>query len=92
MSERVDFEKLAEMVAERTVSKTFMSLGLNINDPISVQGTFAFVRNLQYAARQARNVAITTVGSMVAAGIVWAVWASIKAPAAATAIVDHVAR
>lgn len=82
-------EKLAETVAERTVAKTFTSLGLNIADPISVQGQFAFLRNLQYAARQTRNVAITTVGSMIAAGVCWAVWASIKAPAAASVPFPH---
>lgn len=87
MTERVDFERLAELVAERTVAKTFTSLGLNIADPISVQGQFAFLRNLQYAARQARNVCITAVGGMLATGICWAVWASIKAPVAASAFV-----
>lgn len=84
---QVDFEKFARTVAKETVAETFTMLGMNIADPISVQGQFAFLRNLQYAARQARNVAITTVGSMIAAGVCWAVWASIKAPAAASAVI-----
>lgn len=87
-----EIEKLAKAVAKETVAETFLMLGVNISSPEgvqSVQGQFAFLRNLQYAARQARNVAITTVGSMIAAGVCWAVWASIKAQAAATAILPH---
>src|SRR5436190_19473504 len=54
-------EKLAKMAANEAVSETFLTLGMDISNPISVQGQFAFLRDLHYAARHARNVIIAGV-------------------------------
>ena len=62
-----DMEKLAKMAAKEAVSETFLSLGINISNSISVQGQFAFLRNLHYAARHARNVVIAGVLGMIGA-------------------------
>ena len=51
-----DMEKLAKIVAKETVSETFLTLGLDISDPIPVQNQFATLRNVHYSLRQARNV------------------------------------
>jgi len=43
---------------------------MDITNPISVQGRFAFLRNLHYAARHARNVVIAgMLGAIVSGGI-----------------------
>jgi hypothetical protein len=39
-------EKLAKIVAKEIVSETFLTLGLDIRDPISVQNQFATLRNV----------------------------------------------
>ena len=43
------------MAAKEAVSETFLTLGMDISNPISVQGQFAFLRHLHYAARHARS-------------------------------------
>ena len=43
-----DMEKLAKIVAKETVSETFLTLGLDISDPIPVQNQFATLRNVHY--------------------------------------------
>ena len=78
-----DMEKLAKMAAKEAVSETFLTLGMNISNPISVHGKFAFLRNLHYAARHARNVVIAGVLGALVSGGVWAFWVGFKATAAA---------
>jgi hypothetical protein len=59
-------EKLAKMAPKEAV----LTLGMDITNPISVQGQFAFLRNLHYAARHARNVIIAgMLGAIVSGGI-----------------------
>jgi hypothetical protein len=53
-----DMEKLAKMAAKEAVSQTFLTPGMDISNPISVQGQFPFLRNLHCAARHARNFII----------------------------------
>ena len=45
-----DLEKLASLAAKAAVFETFMTLGLDIKNPIDVQNQFAFLRTL-YSAR-----------------------------------------
>ena len=78
-----DMERMAKLVAKETVSETFLTLGMNISNPISVHGKFAFLRNLHYAARHARNVVIAGVLGALVSGGVWAFWVGFKATAAA---------
>jgi hypothetical protein len=78
-----DMEKLAKLAAKEAVSETFLSLGMDISNPISVQGQFAFLRNLHYAARHVRNVIIAGVVGAIVSGCVWALWTGFKASAAA---------
>ena len=78
-----DMEKLAKAVVKETVKETFLTLGLNIDDPISVQNQFAFLRNLHYSMRHVRNTIIAGVLGMLVTGAGWAFWAGFKASAAA---------
>ncbi|KRR21922.1 hypothetical protein [Bradyrhizobium retamae] len=80
-----DMEKLAKMAAKEAVSETFLTLGMDISNPISVQGQFAFLRNLHYAARHARNVVIAGVLGLIVSGAGWAFWAGFKVSAAVPA-------
>jgi hypothetical protein len=80
-----DMEKLAKLAAKEAVSETFLTLGMDISNPISVQGQFAFLRNLHYAARHVRNVIIAGVLGLAVSGAGWAFWAGFKANAAAPA-------
>lgn len=77
-----EMKELAKLAAKEAVAETFMALGLDIKDPISVQGQFAFLRNLYYGARHVRNVALAAGVATVTSGIAWAVWAAVKAGAA----------
>ena len=61
-------EKLAKMAPKEAVSETFLTLGMDITNPISVQGQFAFLRNLHYAARHAHNVVITNMLGAIVSG------------------------
>ena len=79
-----DMEKLAKMAAKEAVSETFLTLGMDISNPISVHGQFAFLRNLHYAARHARNVIIASILGAHVSGGVWALWVGFKAGAAAS--------
>lgn len=85
-----DMEKLAKMAAKEAVSETFLTLGLDIKDPISVQNQFAFLRNMYYGARHVRNVVIAAVGGLIATGICWAVWGAMKGGAAGAAVVNSI--
>lgn len=82
-----DMEKLAKMAAKEAVSETFLTLGMDISNPISVQGQFAFLRNLHYAARHARNVIIAGVLGAMVTGAGWAFWTGVKVNAAAPTVV-----
>ena len=83
-----EMEKLAKMAAKEAVSETFLTLGMDISNPISVQGQFAFLRNLHYAARHARNVIIAGVLGALVSGGVCAFWAGFKASAAAPSTIS----
>ena len=77
-----EMKELAKLAAKEAVAETFMALGLDIKDPISVQSHFAFLRSMYSFAGHARNViAATAIGTLVS-GIVYAVWAAVKAGAA----------
>lgn len=78
-----DMEKLAKMVAKETVSETFLTLGLDISNPISVQNQFATLRNIHYGMRHIRNVIIAGILGAAISGGVWAFWVGFKASAAA---------
>jgi hypothetical protein len=78
-----EMEKLAKMAAKEAVSETFLTLGLDISDPISVQNQFATLRNLHYSMRQARNVIIAGVLGAIVSGGAYAFWVGFKASAAA---------
>jgi hypothetical protein len=78
-----DMEKLAKMVARETVVETFLTLGLDISNPISVQNQFVFLRNLQNTMREIRNVIIAAVIGATVSGGVYAFWTGFKASAAA---------
>jgi hypothetical protein len=86
MMNSADMEKLAKMAAKEAVSETFLTLGMDISNPISVQGQFAFLRNLHYAARHVRNVIIAGVVGAIVSGGVYAFWAGFKASAAAPSV------
>lgn len=88
MMNSADMEKLAKMAAKEAVSETFLTLGMDISNPISVQGQFAFLRNLHYAARHARNVIIAGVLGLLVSGAGWAFWAGFKASAAAPSTIS----
>jgi hypothetical protein len=77
-------EKIQKMAAKEAVSETFLSLGMDISNPISVQGQFAFLRYLHYAARHARNVIIAGIFGALVSGGAWALWVGFKASAAAS--------
>lgn len=82
-----DMEKLAKMAAKETVSETFLALGVDISSAgsiISAQNQFAFLRNLYYGARHARNIIIAGVLGAIVSGCVWAFWTGFKVSAAAT--------
>jgi hypothetical protein len=81
-----DMEKLA---AKEAVSETFLTLGMDISNLISVQGQFAFLRNLHYAARHARNVVIAGVLGALISGSVWEFWVGFKTSAAANLVVSR---
>jgi hypothetical protein len=66
------------MAAKESVSEAFLTLGMDISNPISVQGQFAFLRNLHYAARLARNVVIAGILGLLVSGAGWAFWAGFK--------------
>jgi len=72
----------AKVAAKEAVSETFLMLGMDVSNPISVQGQFAFLRNLHYAARHLRNVVIAGVVGAVVSGAVWAFWTGFKVSAA----------
>jgi len=80
-----DMEKLAKLAAKEAVSETFLTLGMDISNPISVQGQFAFLRNLHYAARHARNVIIAGIVGALVSGCVYAFWTGFKATPTASA-------
>jgi hypothetical protein len=75
-------EKIAKMAAKEAVAETFLTLGLDIKDPVSVQGQFAFLRNLYYGTRQVRNVVIAAGVTSFVGGLAWALWTGIKVGAA----------
>lgn len=77
-----EMREIAKLAAKEAVAETFMTLGLDIKDPISVQNHFAFLRNMYYAARHIRNVAVASGVAAIVSGIVYAVWAAIKTGAA----------
>lgn len=77
-----EMKELAKLAAKEAVAETFMALGLDIKDPISVQGQFAFLRNLYYGARHVRNVALAAGVAMIVSGVGYAIWAAVKASAA----------
>lgn len=77
-----DMEKLARMAAKETVAETFLTLGLDIKDPISVQNQFATLRNIHYSVRHIRNVVIAGVIGAMVSGAVYAFWTGFKASAA----------
>jgi hypothetical protein len=83
-----EMEKLAKMAAKEAVSETFLTLGLDISDPISVQNQFATLRNLHYSMRQARNVIIAGVLGAAVSGGVYAFWAGFKVSAAAPSTIS----
>jgi hypothetical protein len=62
--------------AKEAVLETFLTLAMDISNPISVQGQFAFLRNLHYA------FATSVLGALVSGGI-YVFWAVFKASAAA---------
>jgi hypothetical protein len=66
-----DMEKLA---AKESVSETFLTLGMDISNPISVQNQFAFLRNLHYSMRHVRNIIIAGVLGALMSGGVYAFW------------------
>jgi hypothetical protein len=73
-----EMEKLAKNAAKEAVSETFLTLGMDVSNPISVQGQFAVLRNLHYAARHARNVIIAGVLGALVSGGAWAFWMALK--------------
>lgn len=77
-----DMREIAKMAAKEAVSETFLTLGLDIKDPISVQNQFAFMRNLYYSVRHVRNVAIAAGVGAIVSGIAWALWTGFKVGAA----------
>lgn len=81
-----DMREIAKLAATEAVAQTFMTLGLDIKDPITVQNHFAFLRNMYYAARHVRNVALGAVISAAVTGVGYAVWAAVKTGAAATGV------
>jgi hypothetical protein len=87
-----EMEKLAKMAAKEAVAETFLTLGLDIRDPISVQNQFATLRNIHYSMRQVRNVIIAGVLGALVSGGVYAFWAGFKASAAAPSAVSAPAR
>ncbi|WP_050384594.1 hypothetical protein [Bradyrhizobium pachyrhizi] len=74
---------IAKMAAKEAVSETFLTLGLDTKDPISVQNQFATLRNIHYGMRHVRNVIIAGVLGAIVSGAVWAFWTGFKASAAA---------
>lgn len=78
-----EMERLAKAVARETVAETFLTLGLDIKDPVSVQGQFAFLRNLYYGARHVRNLVIAGVVAALVTGGAWVFWSGFKASVAA---------
>ena len=81
-----EMEKLAKMAAKKAISETFLTLGMEISNPISVQGQLAFLRNLHYAARHARNVIIAGVLGALVRGGLYVFWTGFKANAAPPAV------
>lgn len=79
-------QQMARMAAREAVNETFVALGLDIKDPISVQGQFAFLRNCYYSARHIRNVAIGAVASAAVTGIGYAIWTAVKAGSAVAGV------
>lgn len=73
-----DMREVARLAAEEAVSKTFLMLGLDIKDPISVQNQFGFLRNAYYATRHIRNVLLAAVASSAVTGIGYAIWTAVK--------------
>lgn len=77
-----DMREVARLAAKEAVSETFLMLGLDIKDPISVQNQFGFLRNLYYSARHVRNVALAAGAAAIVSGVGWAIWAAVKAGSA----------
>jgi hypothetical protein len=71
-------EKIARMAAKEAVAETFLTMGINVQDAISVQNQFAFLRNLHYSMRHLRNAAIAACVGAVVSGLGWAVWTALK--------------
>uniref|UniRef100_A0A973WRK2 Uncharacterized protein n=2 Tax=Bradyrhizobium quebecense TaxID=2748629 RepID=A0A973WRK2_9BRAD len=83
-----DLEKIAKMAAKEAVSETFLTLGLDTKDPISVQNQFATLRNIHYGMRHVRNVIIAGVLGAAVSGGVWVFWTGFKASAAAPSTIS----
>lgn len=82
MASTAEMKEMAKMVAKETVAETFLTLGLNIADPISVQNQFATLRNIHYSLRHIRNIILAGVlGAMVSGGV-YAFWTGFKVNAA----------
>lgn len=78
-----EMKEMAKLAAKEAVAETFMMLGLDIKDPISVQNQFSFLRNMYYAARHVRNVALAAGIGLMVSGIGYALLNALKTGAAA---------
>ena len=73
------------MAAKEAVLEIFLTLGMDISNPTSVQGQFAFSSQSSLRPRHARNVIIADVLGAIVSGRVYAFWTGSKVNAAAPA-------
>lgn len=71
------------MAAKEAVWEIFLTLGMDISNPTSVQGQFAFSSQSSRRPRHARNVIIADALGAIVSGRVYAFWTGSKVNAAA---------
>jgi hypothetical protein len=72
-------QKIARVTAKETVRETFRGLGVDMEDPISVQHDFAFVRELRTTLSCARRRAVMVLVGIGASACAGAIGLGIKA-------------
>ena len=73
-----EIDRIVRKAAKCTVEEVFLTLGIDVKEPLEVQQDFAWLRNRRFLENKIRTRAFITMSVIVTGAIVAAVWATVS--------------
>ncbi|RWB40463.1 MAG: hypothetical protein EOQ44_25325 [Mesorhizobium sp.] len=73
-----EIQEIAERAAQEAVKKTFLTLGLDIEDPLEAQADMRFVRKTRTSAETIQRQSLMAAVGVVTVGLLGLIWAAIR--------------